>query len=79
MHAASRHGTPSLTSLPKDGRLSCFGRFGAGTSKDHPSGVQSRFFLLFQEIFYNVTALLVNERENNFNKRRMRRLSELTL
>ena len=25
MHAASRHGTPSLTSLPKDGRVSCFG------------------------------------------------------
>ena len=26
MHAASRHGTPSLTSLPKDGGVSCFGR-----------------------------------------------------
>ena len=25
MHAASRHGTPSLTSLPKDGGVSCFG------------------------------------------------------
>ena len=24
MHAASRHGTPSLTSLPKDGGVSCF-------------------------------------------------------
>ena len=23
MHAASRHGTPSLTSLPKDGRVNC--------------------------------------------------------
>ena len=26
MHAASRHGTPSLTSLPKDGGVSCFAR-----------------------------------------------------
>ena len=26
MHAASRHGTPSLTSLPKDVGVSCFGR-----------------------------------------------------
>ena len=26
MHAASRHGTPSLTSIPKDGGVSCFGR-----------------------------------------------------
>ena len=26
MHAASRKGTPSLTSLPKDGGVSCFGR-----------------------------------------------------
>ena len=25
MHAASRHGTPSLTSLPKDGGVSSFG------------------------------------------------------
>ena len=25
MHAASRHGTSSLTSLPKDGGVSCFG------------------------------------------------------
>ena len=25
MHAESRHGTPSLTSLPKDGGVSCFG------------------------------------------------------
>ena len=25
MHAASRHGTPSLPSLPKDGGVSCFG------------------------------------------------------
>ena len=25
MHAASRHGTPSLTSLPKDSGVSCFG------------------------------------------------------
>ena len=25
MHAVSRHGTPSLTSLPKDGGVSCFG------------------------------------------------------
>ena len=24
VHAASRHGTPSLTSLPKDGGVSCF-------------------------------------------------------
>ena len=24
MHAESRHGTPSLTSLPKDGGMSCF-------------------------------------------------------
>ena len=24
MYAASRHGTPSLTSLPKDGGVSCF-------------------------------------------------------
>ena len=27
MHAASRHGTSSLTSLPKDGRVSCFWSF----------------------------------------------------
>ena len=27
MHAASRHGTPSLTSLPKDGGVSCFWSF----------------------------------------------------
>ena len=26
MHAVSRHGTPSLTSLPKDGGVSCFSR-----------------------------------------------------
>ena len=26
MHAASRHETPSLTSLPKDSGVSCFGR-----------------------------------------------------
>ena len=26
MHAASGHGTPSLTSLPKDDGVSCFGR-----------------------------------------------------
>ena len=26
MHATSRYGTPSLTSLPRDGRESCFGR-----------------------------------------------------
>ena len=25
MHAASRRGTPSLTSLPKDGGVSCIG------------------------------------------------------
>ena len=30
MHAASRHGTPSLTSLPKDGGVSCFGRSSGG-------------------------------------------------
>ena len=24
MHATPRHGTPSLTSLPKDGGVSCF-------------------------------------------------------
>ena len=27
MHAASRHGNPSLTSLPKDGGVSCFWSF----------------------------------------------------
>ena len=27
MHAASRHGTASLTSLPKDGGVSCFWSF----------------------------------------------------
>ena len=27
MHAAPRHGTPSLTSLPKDGGVSCFWSF----------------------------------------------------
>ena len=27
VHAASGHGTPSLTSLPKDGGVRCFGRF----------------------------------------------------
>ena len=27
MHAASRHKTPSLTSLPKDGGVSCFWSF----------------------------------------------------
>ena len=27
MHAVSRHGTPSLTSLPKDGGVSCFWSF----------------------------------------------------
>ena len=27
VHAASRHGTPSLTSLPKDGGVSCFHSF----------------------------------------------------
>ena len=27
MHAASRHGTPSLTSLPKDSVMSCFWSF----------------------------------------------------
>ena len=27
MHAASRHGTPSVTSLPKDGGVSCFWSF----------------------------------------------------
>ena len=32
MHAVSRHGTPSLTSLPKDGGVSCFGR----SSGDRP-------------------------------------------
>ena len=26
MYATSRHGTPNLTSLPKDGGVSCFGR-----------------------------------------------------
>ena len=26
MHASSRHGTPSLTSLPKDGGVSCISR-----------------------------------------------------
>ena len=26
MHAAPRHGTATLTSLPKDGGVSCFGR-----------------------------------------------------
>ena len=26
MHAASKHGTPNLASLPKDGGASCFGR-----------------------------------------------------
>ena len=26
MHATSRHGTPSLASLPKGGGVSCFGR-----------------------------------------------------
>ena len=26
MHAAFRHGTPSLKSLSKDNRVSCFGR-----------------------------------------------------
>ena len=29
MHAASRHGTPSSTSLPKDGGVSSFGRSSA--------------------------------------------------
>ena len=29
MQAASRHGTPSSTSLPKDGGVSCFGRSSA--------------------------------------------------
>ena len=30
MHAASRHGTYSLTSLPKDSGVSCFGRSSGG-------------------------------------------------
>ena len=30
MHATSRHGTPSLMSLPKDGGVSCFGRSSGG-------------------------------------------------
>ena len=30
MHADSMHGTPSLTSLPKDGGVSCFGRLSGG-------------------------------------------------
>ena len=36
MHAASRHGTPSLTSLPKDGGVSCF-------FVVHPEGRPSSF------------------------------------
>ena len=32
MHAASRHGFPSLTSLPKDGGVSCFGRLSGKSS-----------------------------------------------
>ena len=34
MHAASRHGAPSLTSLPKDGEVSCIGR-SSGRSPIH--------------------------------------------
>ena len=31
MHAAFRHGTPSLTSLPKGGGVSCFRRSSGGS------------------------------------------------
>ena len=36
MPAASRHGTPSLTSLPKDGGVSCFGRCSFILKVAHP-------------------------------------------
>ena len=36
VHAASRHGTPSLTSLPKDGGVSC-------SLAVHPEGRPSSF------------------------------------
>jgi len=36
MHAASRHGAPGLTALPKDGGVSCFGR----SSEGRPSSTQ---------------------------------------
>ena len=38
MHAASRHGTPSLTSLPNDGGVSCF----FGRSSGRSSGIEGR-------------------------------------
>ena len=36
MQAASRHGTPSLTSLPKDGGVSCFGHSSGRSHIAHP-------------------------------------------
>jgi len=37
MHGTSRHGAPSLTSLPKDSGVSCFGRsFGGRPSSFCP-------------------------------------------
>ena len=33
MNAPSRHGTPNLTSLPKDGDVSCFGRSSAEVAR----------------------------------------------
>ena len=38
MHAASRHGTPSLTSLPKGGGVSCFGRSSEGQPSSFANG-----------------------------------------
>ena len=45
MHAASRHGIPSLTSLPKDGGVSCFGR-SSGRSPIQFLTVHSHAFFL---------------------------------
>ena len=38
MHVASRHGAPSLTSLPKDDGVSCFGRTSGGRPFNLPTG-----------------------------------------
>ena len=48
MHAASRHGIPTLTSLPKDGGVSCLG----GSSGGRSFGFYTE--VLYTELFNNL-------------------------
>ena len=68
MHAASRHGIPSLTSLPKNGGVSCFGR-SSGTVADRAQLCSPR------KVTYIITIIYVSVIRNTSKRENIKRQS----